>query len=97
MDASVSGRENQVSGAPAAAPAAITSYAGVGGLETAGAIVAGIPNGDVIVLSARALLLVNAGRLFKALVIRGLEALHRSIDIGGNRSVCLEHGGYRLN
>ncbi len=97
LDASVSRGENQVAGAPSAASAPIASYTNVGGLETAGAIVAGIANGDAIVLSARALFLVRAGRLFKALVIKGLEALHRSIAIGENRSICLEHGGYRLN
>lgn len=96
LDASVTGRENQIAGAPAASAAAIASYSHVSALETAGAIVAGTPHGDVIVLSPRALFLMKAGRLLKALVIRGLEALHRSIDIGGNRAVCLEHGAYRL-
>lgn len=61
-----------------------------------GVVVGGTPNGDVIVLSAQALAILKAGRLVRALVIAGLEALRRTVAIGAGCALSLEYGFYRI-
>ena len=65
-------------------------------LAAFGIVVGGSPNGDVIVLSQRALALVRAGRRVQAFVIAGLAALRRTVSLGANRTLLLQHGIYRL-
>ena len=65
-------------------------------LPLAGVVVGGTPSGDVIVMSQRALSIMQAGRRVRAFVIAGLETIRRSIVLGANRTLLLEHGIYQL-
>ena len=61
-----------------------------------GVIIGGTPNGDVIVMSQRALAIVRAGLIVRAFVIAGLETLRRTVVLGANRSLRLENGLYQV-
>jgi hypothetical protein len=61
-----------------------------------GIVVGGTPSGDVIVMSHRALAIVRAGLMVRALVIAGLETLRRRVALGANRTLRLENGIYQL-
>jgi hypothetical protein len=77
----------------AAAPAAEQAQAPH---PSSGVVVGGSPSGDVIVMSQRALTLIQAGQRVRAFVIAGLETIRRSIALGANRTLVLEHGIYQL-
>jgi hypothetical protein len=76
-------------GAPVAAPP-------VAGAAPFGIVVGGALPGDVIVVSPRALVIVRAGTLVKALVIAGLCRLRRTIALGPNRTLRLHDGIYQV-
>ncbi|MDQ6767534.1 MAG: hypothetical protein M3Z41_06955 [Candidatus Eremiobacteraeota bacterium] len=61
-----------------------------------GVVVGGTPNGDVIVVSQRALAMIRAGLAVRALVIAGLETLRRTVALGANRTLRLESGIFQL-
>jgi len=77
----------------AAAPGAVEAQAPH---PSSGVVVGGTPSGDVIVMSQRALSIMQAGQLVRAFVIAGLETIRRSIVLGSNRTLLLEHGIYQL-
>jgi hypothetical protein len=60
-----------------------------------GVVLGGSLSGDVIIASPEALALVRAGRFVRALVFAGIEALRRTVPVGGGRLLCLESGIYR--
>lgn len=60
-----------------------------------GVVVGGTPNGDVIVMSHRALAIVRAGQLVRAFVMAGLETLRRTVTISASRSLRLQNGIYQ--
>jgi hypothetical protein len=82
---------------PPAAPEGASAANAPAPAHTAfGTIVGGTPAGDVIVMSQRAIALVRAGLLAKALVIVGLASLRRTIVLAGGRTLRLQDGVYRV-
>ena len=61
-----------------------------------GIVIGGSPNGDVVIISQRALAIVRAGQFVRAFVIAGLESLRRTVVLGANRTLRLENGIYQL-
>jgi hypothetical protein len=49
-----------------------------------------------VVVSQRALALVRAGSLVKAYIKTNLAALRRTVRLGGQRTLLLQHGVYQL-
>jgi hypothetical protein len=77
-------------------PAPLAQSASAAAFTAACIVVGGTPNGDVIVMSQRALAIVRAGQLVRAFVIAGLETLRRTVTLGATRAVRLENGIYQL-
>jgi hypothetical protein len=89
-------RASSASEVPALEPAPLAPPTPAALHASFGVVVGGTPNGDVIVLSHRALAIVRAGRLVRAFVIAGLETLRRTVALGTGRTLRLEHGIYQL-
>jgi hypothetical protein len=78
------------------APEAAVSSAASHVRMAEGVIIGGTPAGDVVVVSQRALALVRAGSLVKAYIKTNLAALRRTVRLGGQRTLLLQHGVYQL-